>query len=61
MSSFAIYLIGFLIFVCGLAYGAYLLGLPPVWIGVGAITLIGLGMVMGVGKTRQKDDTAANG
>jgi len=57
MSSFAIYLVGFLIFVGGLAYGAHLLGLPPVWIGVGAITLIGLGMVTGVGKTRQKDDT----
>lgn len=57
MSSFAIYLVGFLIFVGGLAYGAYLLGLSPVWIGVGAITLIGLGMVTGVGKTRQKDDT----
>ncbi|MFN4184971.1 MAG: hypothetical protein ACK4M6_09315 [Hyphomonas sp.] len=57
MSSFAIYLIGFLLFVAGLAYGAFLLGVALVWIGVGAITLIGLGMVLGVGKTRQKDQT----
>lgn len=57
MSSFAIYLIGFLLFVAGLAYGAYLLGATPIWIGVGAVTLIGLGMVIGVGKTRQKDQT----
>lgn len=57
MSTFAIYLIGFLLFVSGLAYGAYMLGVSPAWIGVGAITLIGFGMVVGVGKTRQKDQT----
>ena len=57
MSSFAIYLIGFLLFVGGLAYGAFLLGIALTWILVGAVTLIGLGMVIGVGKTRQKDQT----
>ena len=59
MSSFALYLIGFIIFVAGLAYGAFLLGVAATWIAVGAITLLGLGMVMGVGKTRRKDDTPA--
>lgn len=57
MSTFAIYLIGFLLFVGGLAYGAFLLGVATTWIVVGAITLIGFGMVVGVGKTRQKDQT----
>lgn len=60
MSSFAIYLIGFLLFVGGLAYGAFLLGVALVWIGVGALTLIGLGIVLGVGKTRQKDITPSS-
>lgn len=59
MSSFALYLIGFLIFIGGLAYGAFLLGLATTWIAVGAITLVGLGILTGVGKTRQKDETPA--
>jgi NADH:ubiquinone oxidoreductase subunit 6 (subunit J) len=57
MSSFAIYLIGFLLFIAGLAYGAFLLGIALTWIFVGALTLLGFGMVIGVGKTRQKDQT----
>ena len=56
MSSFTLYLIGFIIFVGGLAYGAFLLGLAMTWIAVGAVTLIGLGILTGVGKTRRKDD-----
>lgn len=59
MSSFAIYLIGFIIFVGALSYGAFLLGVPTTWIAVGALVLLGLGIFMGVGKTRQKDDTEA--
>jgi len=59
MSSFALYLIGFIIFVAGLAYGAFLLGVAATWIAVGAVTLIGLGILTGVGKTRRKDDTPA--
>lgn len=58
MSTFNLYLIGFLLFTAGLAIAAYLLGAPPVWIGVGAIVLIGLGILTGVGKTRTKDVSA---
>ena len=57
MSSFVIYLIGFLILIAGLAYGAFMLGLSLVWIGVCSVILIGLGIITGVGKTRQKDET----
>ncbi|WP_416876766.1 hypothetical protein [Litorimonas sp.] len=56
MSTFAIYLIGFIVFIGGLAIGAFLLGVPPVWIAVGALVLIGLGIFSGVGKTRHRDD-----
>lgn len=56
MSTFAIYLIGFIVFIGGLAIGAFLLGVPPVWIAVGALILIGLGIFSGVGKTRRRDD-----
>lgn len=58
MSSFAIYIIGALILIGGLAYGAFLAGLPMQWIGVGAVVMLGLGVVTAVSKTRQKDPPA---
>jgi hypothetical protein len=53
--SFAIYLIGYLLLIIGLAIGAHLLHMPPRWIGVGAIVLAGLGILSGVARTRQRD------
>ncbi len=53
--SFGIYLIGYLILICGLAYGASLLHIPSHWIAVMVIVLAGLGIVTGVKSTRQKD------
>jgi hypothetical protein len=52
------YVIGMVVLIGGLAYGAHLAGLAPQWIAVGAIVLIGLGIVMAVSKTRQKDPPA---
>lgn len=53
--SFGMYLVGFIILVIGLALGAYLLHVPPMWIGVGVIVLVGLGIMTGVTTTRQRD------
>ena len=53
--SFALYAIGFLVLIGGLVYGAHLLHVPQHWIVVGAIVLLGLGIVTGVTATRQKD------
>jgi hypothetical protein len=58
MSSFGIYLIGFIVLIVGLAIAANLLGVPPIWIGVGAIVLIGLGILMGVSRTKRPDPPA---
>ncbi|MDQ6737298.1 MAG: hypothetical protein M3Z30_06330 [Gemmatimonadota bacterium] len=55
MSAFSTYLIGFFVVVIGLAIGAYLLNLPIMWIAVGVIVLIGLGILMATSRTRQKD------
>ena len=55
MSSFGIYLIGFLILIVGLAFAASMLGVPTVWIGIGVIVLIGLGILMGVSRTKRPD------
>lgn len=55
MSSLAIYIIGFVILIAGLAYGASLAGLATQWIAVGVLVLIGLAVASGVTRTRQRD------
>ncbi len=53
--SFSIYLVGFLILIGGLIWGAVILHVAPQWIGVGAIVLLGLAILLGVQSTRSKD------
>jgi hypothetical protein len=53
--SFVLYAVGFAILIMGLVYGAFLLHLPTHWIVVGAIVLLGVGILSGVKATRQKD------
>jgi hypothetical protein len=55
--SFGIYAVGFAILIAGLAYAAHLLHVPAHWIIVGAIIMIGLGIISGVKATRQRDPT----
>ncbi|MEO8593937.1 MAG: hypothetical protein ABI759_11500 [Candidatus Solibacter sp.] len=53
--SFGLYLIGFLVLICGLIYGATLMHMPSHWIVVGTLVVVGLGIVTGVKNTRSKD------
>ncbi len=53
--SFGIYAIGFVIVIGGLIYAATLVHMPTQWIVVGAVVLLGLGILTGVKATRQKD------
>jgi hypothetical protein len=53
--SFVIYIVGFLILIGGLTYGAVILHLAPHWIVAGAVVLLGAGILTGVKATRQKD------
>jgi uncharacterized membrane protein YiaA len=53
--SLGIYLVGYAIFIIGLALGAHYLHVAPHWIGVGVLVLVGLGIASGVAKTRAKD------
>ncbi len=48
-------MIGFIILIIGLGLGAYFMHVPPKWIGVGVIVMIGLGILLGVTSTKQKD------
>ena len=51
MSPFGAYLLGALLVIIGLAFGAFLLNVPPAWIGVGVIIAVGLGIVLAATRT----------
>ncbi len=53
--SFGLYAIGFAIMIGGLIYGAHLVHMPTHWIVVGALVLLGVGILSAVKATRQKD------
>jgi hypothetical protein len=55
MTNFFVYLIGTLLLIAGLAYGASRMGLSQTWIIAGALVILGLGLMGGIVKTRQKD------
>ena len=55
MSSLSVYLLGFLVLTAGLAMAAHLAGVPAAWIGAGGVVMIGLGILLGVTKTRRRE------
>jgi hypothetical protein len=58
MSSFSTYIIGFIILIIGLALAAYLLNVPAMWIAVGVVVLIGIGVLMATSRTKPRDPPA---
>ena len=56
--SFGLYAGGFAIVIAGLAYAAHLMRMPPQWIFVGAVVLIGVGILSAVKATRQRDSSS---
>jgi hypothetical protein len=56
--TFGLYLLGFILLIAGLAWGAATMGVSPIWIGIGAIVLLGIGIFSGATRTRQKDPPA---
>lgn len=55
MTNFFVYMIGVVLVVAGLAYGASLAGLSAAWIAVLAMALLGLGVMGAIVNTRQKE------
>lgn len=58
MSSFWLYIVGFLVLLIGAVYGANLLNVPQEWIVVGGLVLAGFGIMAAVSRTRQRDPPA---
>ena len=56
--SFGIYIAGYLILIIGLAIAATMLHLPPKWIGVGILCMVGVAIMHGVTATRQRDPSS---
>jgi len=56
--SFALYMIGFLIFMAGLVWAAVVAGVPQLYIGIGVLVILGIGIFSAVSKTRSKDPPA---
>jgi len=55
MTNFFVYMIGVILVVAALAYGASLAGLGSAWIMVLALVVLGLGVMGAIVKTRQKE------
>jgi membrane-bound acyltransferase YfiQ involved in biofilm formation len=53
--SFGIYLLGFVIVIGGLAWGLAVAHVPGLYIAIGCVVMLGLGILTGVARTRQKD------
>lgn len=56
--SFALYMIGFVIFMAGLIWGASVAGVPTLYIGIGALIILGIGIFSAVSRTRGKDPSS---
>ena len=59
--SFGLYLIGYILLIVALAWGASMANVPAQWIAVGVIAMLGLGIITGVSRTRQRDPNPPEG
>jgi hypothetical protein len=56
--SFALYLLGFAIFIDGVAWALIIVGVPQLYEIIACVILLGLGILTGVTRTRGKDPSA---
>ncbi len=57
MNSSVVYFLGFALVIAGIAYAAITLGVPSIWVIIGAIILIGIALMSTVTKTKQPTTT----
>ena len=55
MTNFFVYMIGVILVVGAVAYGASLLGLGSTWVAIIAIAALGFGVMGAIVRTRQKE------
>ena len=53
--SFALYMIGLVLVVGGIAWGMVTAGVPHIYVGIVALIVLGAGVMSAVSRTRTKD------
>ena len=53
--SFLLYLLGFIVFIAGLAWIATVLGVSQTYIMIGAVVLLGIGIFTAITKNRARE------
>lgn len=53
--SFALYTVGLVLFVGGIAWGLSTAGVSAVYVGITCLVVLGVGIMMAVSRTRAKD------
>lgn len=56
--SFALFLIGFALVTGGVAWAMVTAGVPTLYVAITCVILAGLGIIVGVSKTRSKDPSS---
>ncbi|HEX3139485.1 MAG TPA: hypothetical protein VHQ87_05495 [Rhizobacter sp.] len=56
--SFALYLLGFVVLIGGIAWGLVLAGVPHTYVAIACVILVGIGIISGVARTRSKDPSS---
>ena len=57
--SFLLYLIGFIVFIAGLAWLATVAGVAQTYVMIGAVILLGIGLYTAIARMRDKDSHSA--
>ena len=55
--SFALYIVGLLLLVGGIAWALVTAGVSTVYVGIACVIVLGIGIMMAVSKTRAKDSS----
>jgi len=58
---FAVYMIGFLVFMAGVVWAAVVVGVPQLYITFGALALIAIGALVAFGRSRNRQHRRRDG
>jgi len=56
--SFALYMIGLVLLLGGIAWGLITAGIAAIYVGIAMLIIAGIGVMMAVSRTRAKDPPA---
>ena len=57
MSNLSLYMIGAVLLAAAVAFGAHRLGVSTFWIVIAILVILGIALMAGVSRTRQREDS----